>query len=388
MKKSLLSLLSLTAIMSITGCGGSDATIAPTPFKPDVAPTEVMLNSYSETMYVGESFELNLLVTPLMASTSKFVFTSSDESVATVSPSGVITARKAGSATITVQSERVNLIEKSVSIRVFDKITNLDKLSNKMKKLALYQAKNVTRPTKLITEQIKTYTLYKNDVMFSKSTQYNNIIVSKEDAYVFFGGRDTYVRIDGGSQTRDFGCYHIYCDPEYHSYIFHNGDNSNKYCRVATEFNRGTEFTQIDTVYSILDSLFNSGRKLVEDCIDDAMGTDWFDYSNLAASYGEKGEDELAVCFEQTGKGESTPLMEQNLDIPAYIDYTENDHFMTYWDKGNVKSYLASFGMTYYVKGVKHTLVIEERDTFTRDNFIVDIPSQGSYTEVADVFEL
>lgn len=389
MKKSLIALLSLTALMSITGCGGADSTVSPKPFKPSVPPSEVMLNSYSESLFVGETFSLELFITPLLASDAKFIFESSDTAVASVSSDGVIKAVGEGEAVISVYADRVNTVGKKFKVRVFEQNKDLRSLKSKMDKMYLYQRKYVKEPKKLLTEQIKTNTLYKNDNLFSVSTQYNTIMFSDEDAYVLFGGRDKYQHIEGGNESRDFGIYQIFCDEDYHSYIYHDGDNSRRYCPVKTEFNIGTENTQMDTVYSILDSLFTSGRKLVTNCVEDSLGSDWFDFASLAMSYGNKGDDELSINFHQeSSKNVSTPLMEQNLDIPAYINYQESDDFEVYWDKGNVKTYISTFAITYYVNGVKHLLKIEERNTFTRDDVEVHIPTPTGYEKKDSVYDL
>lgn len=395
MKKSLLSLLSLTALMSITGCGGTESVTSPAPFKPSLIASEIMLNSYSESLYVGESFSLELLITPLLASDAEIIYSSSDEDVASVSDSGVIYAKKAGTATITAKAAKKKKatdpdVKNSILIRVFENNGKISKAESTLDSIKFYQLVNkIKDPTKLKTEQIKTYYLYKNDSLFSLSRQYNNIIVDKDNGYVYFGGRDTFNRIDGGNTTRDFGVYQIVTDADYHSYIYHDGDSASKYLPVATEFNLGTEKTRIDTVYEILDSLFTSGKDLVENCVEDSMGGDWCDWPSLVNSFGQvESSYEYSFKYVQTTSGKATPTMEANLDVPAYIDYDEEDYFKVYWDHGVVKSYLSCFGLTYYVNGVKHKLVIEERNTYTRDDFEIKPIEQSKYTKAEDIYDL
>lgn len=399
MKKSLLSLLSLTALMSITGCGGTESATGPAPFKPSLIASEIMLNSYSESLYVGESFSLELLITPLLASDAKIIYSSSDEDVASVSDSGVIYAKKAGTATITAKAAKKKKatdpdVKNSILIRVFENNGKISKAESTLDNIKYYQLLNkIKDPKKLKTEQIKSYYLYKNDSLFSLSRQYNNIIVDKDNGYVYFGGRDTYNRIDGGNTTRDFGIYQIVTDADYHSYIYHDGDSVSKYLPVATEFNLGTEKTRIDTVYEILDSLFTSGRDLVEYCVEDSMGGDWYDWPNLVKSFGEDPSNyeyyfTLTQHIDPSEDNLSTPTMETNLDIPAYTQYEEDDYFKVTWNKGVVKSYISCFTLTYYVNGVKHKLVIEERNTFTRDDFVIKPIEQSKYTKAEDIYDL
>ncbi len=71
--------------------------------KDTVNPTSIKLNKTSVTLGVGEIVTLTKTVTPSNASTS-YTWSSSNTSVATVSSSGKITAKKAGTANITVKT--------------------------------------------------------------------------------------------------------------------------------------------------------------------------------------------------------------------------------------------------------------------------------------------
>ena len=66
--------------------------------------TEVTLTESSKTMKVGDVYQITAGVLPTNATDQTLTYTSSDESVATVSASGQVAAGKAGEATITVTS--------------------------------------------------------------------------------------------------------------------------------------------------------------------------------------------------------------------------------------------------------------------------------------------
>ena len=68
-----------------------------------VAPTSVSLNKTSLTLDVGKSYTLTKTVSPSNAATS-YTWSSSNTSVATVDSNGKVTAKKAGTATITVKT--------------------------------------------------------------------------------------------------------------------------------------------------------------------------------------------------------------------------------------------------------------------------------------------
>ena len=87
-----------------TNDGGKTATCAVTVNAAEVPVTGVSLNTGSLTMTEGETQTLSATVSPSNATDKSVTWSSNNTSVATVSSSGVVTAVKAGSATITVKT--------------------------------------------------------------------------------------------------------------------------------------------------------------------------------------------------------------------------------------------------------------------------------------------
>ena len=85
-----------------TNDGGKKATCAVTIQAQTVSVTGVSLNKTSLSMTVGDTQTLTATITPSNATDKSVTWSSSNTSVATVSTSGVVTAKAAGSATITV----------------------------------------------------------------------------------------------------------------------------------------------------------------------------------------------------------------------------------------------------------------------------------------------
>ncbi len=91
-------LASLAAAVLFTAC--------PPPVNPDsaVAVESVSLDKASLSLAVGETGQLTATVTPAGATDTRVTWSSSDEAVATVSETGLVTAKAAGSATVTVKT--------------------------------------------------------------------------------------------------------------------------------------------------------------------------------------------------------------------------------------------------------------------------------------------
>ena len=72
---------------------------------PIIAVTGVTLNSSSESLKVGKTYQLVATLQPGDASNNKLIWTSSDSKIATVDANGKVTAVKVGTSTITVTTE-------------------------------------------------------------------------------------------------------------------------------------------------------------------------------------------------------------------------------------------------------------------------------------------
>ena len=94
-----------TATITVkTNDGGKTATCTVTVKEATVSVTSVTLDKTSLTMTVGDTQTLTATVNPSNASNKSVTWSSNKTSVATVSSSGVITAKSAGTATITVKT--------------------------------------------------------------------------------------------------------------------------------------------------------------------------------------------------------------------------------------------------------------------------------------------
>ncbi len=88
-----------------TDDGGFTATCAVTVTPATVAVTGVSLDMATATITAGNTQQLTATVAPATATNQNVIWSSSDNNIATVSPTGLVTAVAAGNATITVTTE-------------------------------------------------------------------------------------------------------------------------------------------------------------------------------------------------------------------------------------------------------------------------------------------
>lgn len=132
------------------------------PVKPDVKVSKLTLNKKKLTLGAGEKFTLKVSVTP-SAATDKLTWKSSKSSVATISQSGKLTAKKAGKTTITVMSSNGKKATCQVTVKKAPKKITLKKTNITLKKGKTYQIK-AKLPSKSASYKI-TYTSSKKSVV-------------------------------------------------------------------------------------------------------------------------------------------------------------------------------------------------------------------------------
>ena len=94
-----------TATITVTTTDGSKTATCKVTVKEKVAVTGVTLAKTTATVYVGETLSLKATVAPSDATDQTVTWKSSNKAVAKVSSKGVVTALKAGTATITVTTK-------------------------------------------------------------------------------------------------------------------------------------------------------------------------------------------------------------------------------------------------------------------------------------------
>jgi hypothetical protein len=399
MKNKLLSVLALSAILALGGCNkaGSYSTSAAVDPNIKFDATAINLNSRSISLMIGEQFQIETVITPLVAYNADLVYSSSDHTVATVSADGLIEAIGEGSCDIKVSASNDEDVYQTMKVYVTTRLTGTTVITAPTV-LKNYQKKNVKTAKRLRTREVEKRSWFIDGKLDHYSNSYENIIMDTDNGFFYVGGLDVSTRVLDGAESRSTFGYYIFTNQDYDSHIYHHTDNAKNRCELATQFYLGTDVSRSEVVYKILDSLFTIGRDIALDTFEDEMGTDWFGYITMGRGGGTVNNDPTVAMnydYQQTiqptesDPNLSTPTMEQNLDIPCYIPYSESDEFRVHWEKGVVKYYRAHFQLIYDYNGRHHVIDIDRRYTFERDDeFEVEYPNKNEYTKVDGIFDL
>lgn len=108
------------AVITVYASGNSSVkkTVTVT-IKKLAAPSSISLSPNTNTLAIKKTLQLKASVSPSTAS-QQLTWKSSNTSVATVSSSGLVTAKKVGKVTVTVSSKRKSSIKKTLTINVVD----------------------------------------------------------------------------------------------------------------------------------------------------------------------------------------------------------------------------------------------------------------------------
>jgi len=160
-----------TATITVKTTNGHTATCVVTVKK---APTSVALNKTATTLAVGMKETLTATLTPTDCATY-CMWTSDDETVATVTSSGVITAKKVGTATITVKTTNDKIASCTVTVKKAPTAVTLDKTELTLKAGETYTLKKTLTPANAYT----TYTYSSSKTSVATVTVSGKIVAKK-----------------------------------------------------------------------------------------------------------------------------------------------------------------------------------------------------------------
>ena len=160
-----------TATITVKTTNGHTATCVVTVKK---APTSVALDKTSVTLAVGMKETLTATLTPTNSATY-CAWSSSDETVATVTSGGVITAKKAGTATITVKTTNDKTATCTVTVKKAPTALELDKTELSLKVGETYTLKKTLTPSNAYT----TYTYTSSKTAVATITSSGKVVAKK-----------------------------------------------------------------------------------------------------------------------------------------------------------------------------------------------------------------
>ena len=403
MKKSLVSLLSLSAMLAITGCS---TTISYK--KVTVNPTETVTRLHVDepglVMFVGETQQLHTNVFPLTAADSEIVYKSNKPSVASVDKNGLITAKGGGTATIKVYAKNNPSACETVVVGV-----EKNKITGKTPKERAPQAKDVTEKLKNQKKiQSEKYYVSRENLLDKVQIMNGYVIETTRDGehyysehvrqdftackslgFFCFDIKDIETRSPNGNPSfSNFG-YYMFCNENFDAHAYKYDDSSAKRAYVSAEDYIG-KIDRIEVVMMMLDNIFTSQRKILTNQYSKALAYDNFSASGASkGGYTSNGKKSGGYFKSSSQDYQISADEESDLDIPAGTRTTLGQASAYHWSAGRIDASYSLFSLEYDLDG--HHYVHSEAaysKVYIEDEVEIVYPNKDDFQEVPTFIDL
>ena len=399
MKKINLAFLSLAAILTVTGCKAAESsTKVDTRYYTPI--TEVRSTRKTVALFVKGTFKIETMIKPFEAFDTPLNYSSSNKSVATVDKEGKITAKKAGSAVISIftndfQSEEdtPKLIDK-IEVYVVDKIKKAE-MKAACSKMIRYHNTKCESPQNVRLHDYRIYDLIRDGVSEDRTEEYQTYVVSKPHGLMSYNSFEKDIHTTNGATSYfDYG-YTAYTSPLYGSYIYHRSNDVKKYYYAATESARTTK-TRYETMCGVLDALFSVDNSYFTGSMEDIEDlSDLSDAGFSTAGTYEKGDDYyLYTTYAGSAPNYSSTSVEDEIryatQLPVGIPYDLKVSLKTIYVNGFVKELFIDQSRMFNWKGARYqyqTIIKFSYDIISDDEAATYIPGDD-YEQVDYYYDI
>lgn len=319
MKKSFRTLTSLAALFAVVSLGGCRGGSGDTPVAEGPEVKEILPNRHALALFTGETFELSIRTLPKTSEAPVLRYRTGNAKVATIQD-GVITAKGPGICKVYIDNS-----DRSVTEEITVYVNNADMKSSAGKKLGKAIANGqIDHPMSDIIYVNEIYDGYrtKNDVVQTTTWFDQDLIVSKENAYLYLYSHDYETHCEGGGIEETSSAWYMYTTASYDTYLFHVDGKLKTYMVVDTTSFIGK--ARYLALYDVLENLFVSGKAIVTNQYEDYAGSSPLNsYVSSAEKIGSLGDGNISFDLHASYDDEVVePADEEDYEIPAGTTYT------------------------------------------------------------------
>ena len=376
MNKFALSLLGLTAIMSITGCGSTSSNTSGGS-KYMVPAESILPNIRSASLKVGDTADINVAIRPFAAYDAVLTFESSDSKVATVSNKGVVTAKNPGHATITIKASNFVSVEATPelysTVEIYSyKGGNTQEKSSLLTEMSAYQQEHCPEPDNIILYDYRVYDLICDGKSQDRTDERQIYANSKSRGLMHYNSVEYDINVTDGGQTCEEYGYICQTKESYASYMYHYNDNVKNVFYIASEFNKG-KVSRYETMQSILDCYFSVSNDYFTGAYSDIFSSDWFEdfvtYARLVKKFGYfRSDDEFGISY-TLSQSYSDAFDEEDecrwaTQLPAGIEYKAKESMTYVWVNGYLANMSYDSLKTFEMDGMPYEYHVTLNQTF------------------------
>ena len=404
MKKSIISLLSLSAMLALTGCS-TTISYKKVNVDPATSPTKIVVDQPGLVMFVGETFQPNVNIYPLTASNAQLVYKSSKPSVASVSKTGLITAKGGGTATIRISAkDNPSAFEEIVVGVEKNKITSSDRDTKKaqrkdvtdhLKNQQEIQKKKYYTSGSINLDRVGIYNGYVIETTCDGEHYYServrqNFIASKSLGFFHFNINDIETRSPNGNPSYSNFGYYMFCNENFDAHAYKYDDSSAKRAYVSAEDYIG-KVDRIEVVMMMLDNIFTSQRRILTNQYTNALEPSYFSASS-ATKGGYTNNGKTSGGYTKTSSQPKYTVSadeEDELDIPAGTECKLTQDASYHWHDGRIDASYSKLTLEYDLDG-HHFVHTEAAYTkaYIENEVEIVYPNKDDFQEVPTFIDL
>ena len=338
----------------------------------------------------AETKQLSVTGYPLKAAVGTLVWTSSDEAVASVDQTGLVTAKKEGVAVITATSPAG--LKSSCRVVVNDTFKPLATAAKSAAKiLATQNDPSFEAVEKIYVDENYSSVSTKNGVVQSSAKAHQQMWASVNDAYFRILSDDEEIKTAGGSVVPSNSSYIFYTTDTYFSYIFCNSDGKSNYMKMDQLYLVDEGYSPFEALGEVLQSFFVKGSAIMTDQYTDILGQKQLNGGYGNPKYkGSLGENSGSFAFNQVSTGGGTISFDEAEDwgIPAGTRVTINDDIRYLWEDNLLSMKIIDEVIDYEIDGDVYQEIFHIDYNYKGRGVELLWPDTKAYTEVDSIFDL
>lgn len=404
MKKSFISLLSLSAMLAITGCS-TTTSYKKVIVEPTETPTKLHVEEPGLVMFVGEKQQVHVNVFPLTAANTELVYKSNKTGVATVDKNGLITAKGGGTATIRISAKGNPDVYEEVVVAVEkNRVTSSDRntareqkkdVNEKLKNQKKIQQEKYYVSGKENLDKVAVYNGYilertRDGEHYYSDHVRQDFIACKSLGFFHFDIKDVETRSPGGNPAFSSFGYYMFCNENFDAHAYKYDDSSAKRAYVSAEDYIG-KVDRIEVVMMMLDNIFTSQRRILTNQFSNALENGYFSATACTkGGYTNDGKKSGGYYKAPTTQPYTISADdESDLEIPAgtRIDLSQGSAY--HWTDGRIDASFSSTKFEYDLDG--HHYVYSETaytKVYIEDEVEIVYPNKDDYQEVPTFIDL
>lgn len=337
----------------------------------------------------AETQQLSVTGYPLKATVGTLVWTSSDDGIASVDQTGLVTAKKDGVAVITATSPAG--LKAECRVVVLDTFKPLATVVKAAAKILEKQNDPSFDPVKRIYvnenySSIKT----KNGEVQSLERAHQQMWASVDDAYFRILSDDEEVKTAGGSVVPSNSSYIFYTTDMYLSYIFCNSDGKSNYMRMDQLYLIDEGLTPFEGLSEILQSFFVKGAAIMTNHYTDILGQKQLTNYGTPKYKGSLGENSGCFAYNEVSTGGGTIGFDEAEEwgIPAGTRVTINDNIRYLWEDNLLSMKIIDEVIEYELDGDSYQEIIHVDYNYKGRGVDLSWPNAEDYKQVESIFDL